>query len=95
LSTTTALAGGVLSLKIDSSDTVKGVRTRAAYGLAGEDTARLTAGERERFERAAQEFVAAIQFNGDRPELRSMLGAFYLRRGATAEAKGVESRAAN
>ena len=68
-------------------DDVQGVRTRAAYVLAGADTARLPAAERERFERAAQEFVAAMKFNADRPESRSMLGSFYLRRGATAEAE--------
>jgi predicted CXXCH cytochrome family protein len=68
-------------------DDVQGVRTRAAYVLAGADTARLSAAERERFERAAQEFVAAMKFNADRPESRSMLGSFYLRRGATAEAE--------
>jgi predicted CXXCH cytochrome family protein len=68
-------------------DDVKGVRTRAAYVLAGAETARLPAAERERFERAAQEFVAAMRFNADRPESRSMLGSFYLRRGATAEAE--------
>jgi predicted CXXCH cytochrome family protein len=68
-------------------DDIQGVRTRAAYVLAGADTARLSAAERERFERAAQEFVAAMKFNADRPESRSMLGSFYLRRGATAEAE--------
>jgi len=68
-------------------DAVQGVRTRAAYVLAGVETARLSAPERERFERAAQEFVAAMKFNADRPESRSMLGSFYLRRGATADAE--------
>jgi len=68
-------------------DDVEGVRTRAAYVLAGAETARLSAAEREGFERAAQEFVAAMKFNADRPESRSMLGSFYLRRGATAEAE--------
>jgi Flp pilus assembly protein TadD len=68
-------------------DAVQGVRTRAAYVLAGVETARLSAPERERFEGAAQEFVAAMKFNADRPESRSMLGSFYLRRGATADAE--------
>ena len=68
-------------------DDVKGVRTRAAYVLAGAETARLSTAERERFEGAAQEFVAAMRFNADRPESRSMLGSFYLRRGAAAEAE--------
>ena len=68
-------------------DAVQGVRTRAAYVLAGMETARLSAPERERFEGAAQEFVAAMKFNADRPESRSMLGSFYLRRGAMAEAE--------
>ena len=68
-------------------DAVQGVRTRAAYVLAGMETARLSAPERERFEGAAQEFVAAMKFNADRPESRSMLGSFYLRRGAMADAE--------
>jgi Flp pilus assembly protein TadD len=68
-------------------DAVQGVRTRAAYVLAGMETARLSAPEREGFERAAQEFVAAMKFNADRPESRSMLGSFYLRRGAMADAE--------
>jgi predicted CXXCH cytochrome family protein len=69
------------------ADPVRGVRTRAAYVLAGADTTRLPAAERESFERAAQEFVAAMRFNADRPESRSMLGSFYLRRGQTAQAE--------
>jgi Flp pilus assembly protein TadD len=43
--------------------------------------------DRERFERAAAEFVAAQRLNADRPEARSALGNFYARRGLVAEAE--------
>jgi predicted CXXCH cytochrome family protein len=43
--------------------------------------------DRERFERAAAELVAAQRLNADRPEARSALGDFYARRGMSAEAE--------
>ena len=43
--------------------------------------------DRERFERAAAEFIAAQRLNADRPEARSALGDFYARRGRSAEAE--------
>jgi predicted CXXCH cytochrome family protein len=69
------------------ADPVKGVRLRAVYVLAGVETARLPPNENERFARSAEEFVAAMKFNADRPESHSMLGSFYLQRGALAEAE--------
>ena len=39
------------------------------------------------FEHAAAEFVAAQQFNSDRPEARSTLGNFYARRGLNVDAE--------
>ena len=69
------------------TDPVQGVRVRAVVVLAGVETAQLPANERERFERAAQEFMAAMKFNADRPESHSMLGSFYLQRGAMADAE--------
>jgi len=50
-------------------------------------TASQPPGDRERFERAAAEFVAAQRLNADRPEARTTLGAFYARRGLTTEAE--------
>jgi Flp pilus assembly protein TadD len=43
--------------------------------------------DRERFERAAAEFIAAQRLNADRPEARSTLGSFFARRGRTNEAE--------
>lgn len=43
--------------------------------------------DRERFERAAAEFIAAQRLNADRPEARSALGNFFARRGQPIEAE--------
>jgi tetratricopeptide (TPR) repeat protein len=43
--------------------------------------------DRERFERAAVEFIAAQRLNADRPESRSALGGFLAKRGYTADAE--------
>jgi len=56
-------------------------------------TASQPAADRENFERAAAEFVAAQQLNADRPEARSTLGSFYARRGRHTDAE-VEYKAA-
>jgi Flp pilus assembly protein TadD len=69
------------------SDSVLGVRIRAAGLLAAVPTERQPEADRERFERAAAEFVAAVQLNADRPEDRSSLANFYARRGLTREAE--------
>jgi predicted CXXCH cytochrome family protein len=69
------------------TDTVQGVRIRAAFILADVSSDQLPARERERLERASQEFVAAQALNADRPEARSMLGTFHLQRRALAEAE--------
>jgi len=69
------------------SDPVRGVRIRAASALAAVPDASVPAAARERFERAAAEFVAAQQFDADRPEARAALGSFYARRGRSAEAE--------
>ena len=75
------------------SDSVGGVRIRAAALLAAVPAASLPPADRERFERAAAELVAAQRLNADRPEARSALGDFYARRGMSAEAE-VEYKAA-
>ena len=69
------------------TDAVQGVRIRAASLLAGVPTAQLSANDRQRFGRAADEFITAQKSNADRPEARSMLGSYYAQRGATVEAE--------
>jgi Tfp pilus assembly protein PilF len=69
------------------SDSNRGVRMRAASLLADVPAESQPAGDRERFERAAAEFIAAQRLNADRPEARAALGNFYARRGLTADAE--------
>jgi len=69
------------------SDPNRGVRIRAAALLAAVPTASQPAADRERFERAAAEFIAAQRLNADRPQARSTLGNFYARRGLATEAE--------
>jgi predicted CXXCH cytochrome family protein len=75
------------------SDSNRGVRIRAAALLAAVPTVSQPFTDRERFERAAAEFIAAQRLNADRPEARSALGNFYTRRGSFADAE-VEYKAA-
>jgi predicted CXXCH cytochrome family protein len=75
------------------SDSNRGVRIRAAALLAAVPTASQPPADRERFERAAAEFIAAQRVNADRPEARSTLGNFLARRGRAGEAE-VEYQAA-
>ena len=69
------------------SDSSRGVRIRAAALLAAVPTASQPAPDRESFERAAAEFIAAQRLNADRPEARTSLGNFYARRALAGEAK--------
>jgi Tfp pilus assembly protein PilF len=75
------------------SDPIRGVRIRAASLLGDVPAAQLPKNDQGRFDRAAEEFIAAQQLNADRPEARSTLGAFYARRGRNGEAE-VEYNAA-
>jgi predicted CXXCH cytochrome family protein len=75
------------------ADSSPGVRIKAADLLAAVPAASQPPADREKFERAAAEFVAAQRLNADRPESRSKLGNFYARRGLTADAEA-EYRAA-
>ena len=75
------------------SDSILGVRIKAAEVLAAAPLASQPLADRERFDRAATEFVAAQRLNADRPEARSALGSFYARRGLYNEAQS-EFRAA-
>jgi predicted CXXCH cytochrome family protein len=69
------------------SDPSRGVRIRAASLLAAVPAARQPPADRDRFEHAAAEFVAAERLNADRPEARSALGSFYAWRGLFADAE--------
>jgi tetratricopeptide (TPR) repeat protein len=69
------------------SDSNRGVRISAVRLLANVPKLSPPPGDRERFERAAAEFVAAQRLNADRPEARSTLGNFFARRGLAAEAE--------
>ena len=69
------------------SDPSRGVRIRAASLLAAVPTANQPAADRERFERAAAEFIDAQRLNANRPESRSALGSFYAKRGRPVEAE--------
>ena len=75
------------------SDPVGSVRIRTVSLLDDVPSGRLSATDQGRFDRAAEEFVAAQKFNADRPEARMTLGAFYARRGRSSEAEA-EYRAA-
>ena len=69
------------------SDPSCGVRIRAASLLAAVPTANQPAADREQFERAAAEFIAAQRFNADRPESAPALGSFFAKRGRPIEAE--------
>jgi Flp pilus assembly protein TadD/nitrate/TMAO reductase-like tetraheme cytochrome c subunit len=67
-------------------DTVRTVRIAAASALAGSMT-NATPAERASFERAANEFIAARQFNADTAEARTDLGVFLAKLGRLREAE--------
>jgi predicted CXXCH cytochrome family protein len=69
------------------ADSNRGVRIRAVALLAAVATASQPPADREPFERAAAEFVAAQRLNADRPEARSTLGNFLARRGLLSDAE--------
>jgi Flp pilus assembly protein TadD len=69
------------------SDPNRGVRIKAAALLAAVPTSEQPVADRERFDRAAAEFVAAQRLNADRPEAHSALGHFYARRHLTSQAE--------
>jgi Flp pilus assembly protein TadD len=69
------------------SDPSRGVRIRAASLLAVVPTANQPPADRERFDRAASEYIGAQRFNADRPESRSALASFLSKRGRPVEAE--------
>lgn len=69
------------------SDPVAGIRIRAAQLLAATPSTEQSPLDRERFEAAGQEFVAAQRLNADRPDSRTALGGFFAQRGQISEAE--------
>ncbi len=69
------------------ADPVRGVRIRAAALLAPVPTASQPKPDRERFDSAAREFVAAQRANAERPEARTTLANFFAQRGQATEAE--------
>jgi len=69
------------------SDPSRGVRIRAVSLLAVVPNVSQPPADRERFERAAAEFIDAQRFNADRPESRSALGSFFAKRGRPVDAE--------
>ncbi len=69
------------------ADPVRGVRIKAASLLAPVPAASQPKADRERFDSAAREFVAAQRANAERPEAHTSLANFLAQRGQTAEAE--------
>jgi tetratricopeptide (TPR) repeat protein len=68
-------------------DPVRAVRLAAARALADVPRERLTETQRVAYDRALAEYVAAEQFNADRPESHLNLGLLYAARGRLTEAE--------
>ena len=69
------------------ADPVRSVRMEAARALAGPAEQRLAPADRQAFASALAEYVAAQQFNADRPEAHSNLGMLNAERGDSAGAE--------
>lgn len=69
------------------TDSVRGVRIKAAFLLGGTPSQNLSASDRARLAAAEAEFVAAQELNADRPEARALLGRYHARTGDTAAAE--------
>jgi predicted CXXCH cytochrome family protein len=69
------------------SDSVRGVRIKAASLLASVPTTSQPQADRARFDAAANEFVAAQRANAERPEARTTLANFLAQRGRATEAE--------
>jgi predicted CXXCH cytochrome family protein len=69
------------------SDPIAGVRISAVPLLAAVPTASQPAADRQNFDRAAAEFVAAQRLNADRPEAHTTLANFLAQRRQPAEAE--------
>ena len=69
------------------ADPVRGVRIKAAALLAPVPVASQPKPDRNRFDAAANEFVAAQRANAERPEARTTLANFLAQRGQASEAE--------
>jgi tetratricopeptide (TPR) repeat protein len=69
------------------ADPVRGVRIRTVSLLAAVPTASQPKVDRERFDSAAGEFIAAQRSNAERPEARTSLANFLAQRGHATEAE--------
>ena len=75
------------------NDPLRSVRMAAARGLVGAAEQQLNPAQRAAFERGLDEYIAAQQFNADRPESLTNLGALYAERGDAAQAEAYLRRA--
>lgn len=69
------------------TDSSRGLRIRAVSVLAGVPATTQSASDREAFERATAQFIAAQRFNTDRPQARATLGNLFARRGLATDAE--------
>lgn len=74
-------------------DRTRLVRMEAARALAGEPEQGLSPSQRAAFDKALAEYVAAEQFNAERPESQTNLGGLYLERGQPQAARAAYERA--
>lgn len=74
-------------------DPVTAVRLQALEALAGPAEAALDARRRERFEQVLAEYLAALEFNAERPDAVVSLGDLQLRRGQSEPAEAAYRRA--
>jgi Tfp pilus assembly protein PilF len=74
-------------------DPTRLVRMQAARSLAGVGEAALRPADLAAFEKALDEYVAGQMFTAERPESRSNLGALFLARGRTEQARAEFARA--
>ncbi len=81
-------ARGVEFLAPLLDDPVRTVRMEAARALAGAPRDRLTEAQRTVLDRGLAEYVAAEQFNADRPESHLNLGLLYAAQERVVEAEG-------
>lgn len=75
------------------NDPVRGVRMAAARALVGEAEQQLKPELRAPFNTALDEYIAAQQFNADRPESLTNLGSLYADRGDATQAEAYFRRA--
>lgn len=75
------------------NDPLRSVRMEAARALTGAAEQQLKPEQRAAFNKALDEYIAAQQFNADRPEALTNLGALHAERGDAAQAEAYFRRA--